>query len=45
LLSRLGRHTEAATAYERAAGLAPTDAEREFLRLGGRSKRPTTRTQ
>jgi RNA polymerase sigma-70 factor, ECF subfamily len=44
LLKRLGRDTEAATAYERAATLAPTDAEREFLRLGGRSRRPTTRT-
>jgi len=45
LLTRLGRDTEAATAYERAATLAPTDAERDFLRLGGRSKSPTTRTQ
>jgi RNA polymerase sigma-70 factor (ECF subfamily) len=39
LLRRLGRDGEAATAYERAASLAPTDAEREFLRRGGRSAR------
>jgi RNA polymerase sigma-70 factor (ECF subfamily) len=26
-------------AYERAAAMAPTDAERDFLRLGGRSSR------
>jgi RNA polymerase sigma-70 factor (ECF subfamily) len=45
LLRRLGRDTEAATAYERAATLAPTHAEREFLRLGGRSRRPTTDTE
>jgi RNA polymerase sigma-70 factor, ECF subfamily len=38
LLRRVGRETEAAAAYERAAGLAPTDAEREFLRLGGRGR-------
>ena len=37
LLSRLGRHDEAATAYARAAELAPTEAEREFLRHGGRT--------
>ena len=37
LLRRLGRDSEATTAYERAADLAPTDAERDFLRLGGRS--------
>jgi RNA polymerase sigma-70 factor (ECF subfamily) len=36
LLRRLGRTSEAAAAYERAADLAPTDAERDFLRLGGR---------
>jgi RNA polymerase sigma-70 factor (ECF subfamily) len=36
LLRRLGRHREATAAYQRAAVLAPTDAEREFLRLGGR---------
>jgi RNA polymerase sigma-70 factor (ECF subfamily) len=45
LLSRLGRESEAATAYDRAATLAPTDLEREFLKLGGRSRRLTTRTQ
>ncbi len=39
LLHRLGRNSEAATAYERAAAIAPTDAERDFLRLGGRSSR------
>ncbi len=39
LLARLGRDEEAAVAYERAAALAPTDAERDFLRLGGRSSR------
>ena len=39
LLHRLGRDSEAAAAYERAAGLAPTDAERDFLRLGGRASR------
>jgi RNA polymerase sigma-70 factor (ECF subfamily) len=32
LLRRLGRYGEAATAYERALELAPTDAERRFLR-------------
>ena len=37
LLQRLGRRTEAAVAYETAASLAPSDAEREFLKLGGRS--------
>ncbi|MFC0111509.1 RNA polymerase sigma factor [Kibdelosporangium aridum] len=36
LLRRLGRHTEAAAAYARAALLAPTQAERDFLRKGGR---------
>jgi RNA polymerase sigma-70 factor (ECF subfamily) len=36
LLRRLGRHREAAAAYQCAAAMAPTDAEREFLRLGGR---------
>jgi RNA polymerase sigma-70 factor (ECF subfamily) len=40
LLRRLGRHTEANAAYQRAATLAPTDAERDFLRLGGRGARP-----
>jgi RNA polymerase sigma-70 factor (ECF subfamily) len=39
LLRRLGRTSEAAAAYERAAGVAPTDAERDFLRLGGRASR------
>lgn len=39
LLQRLGRNSEAATAYERAAALAPTDAARDFLRLGGRAAR------
>ena len=37
LLRRLGRHREAAAAYQRAAALAPTDAERAFLRRGGRA--------
>ena len=39
LLRRLGRDNEAAAAYERAAAMAPTDAERDFLRLGGRASR------
>jgi RNA polymerase sigma-70 factor (ECF subfamily) len=39
LLRRLGRNSEAAAAYERAANLAPTEAERDFLRLGGRTSR------
>jgi RNA polymerase sigma-70 factor, ECF subfamily len=39
LLRRLGRTSEAAAAYARAADMAPTDAEREFLRLGGRASR------
>lgn len=39
LLGRLGRGDEAAAAYQRAAALAPTDAERNFLRLGGRTAR------
>jgi len=39
LLRRLGRDDEAAAAYERAAALAPTEAERDFLRLGGRASR------
>jgi RNA polymerase sigma-70 factor (ECF subfamily) len=39
LLQRLGRDSEAAAAYERAAAMAPTDAERDFLRLGGRASR------
>ena len=37
LLARLGRNSEAAVAFERAAAMAPSDAERDFLRLGGRS--------
>jgi RNA polymerase sigma-70 factor, ECF subfamily len=36
LLQRLRRAEEAAGEYERAAALAPTEAEREFLRRGGR---------
>jgi RNA polymerase sigma-70 factor, ECF subfamily len=39
LLRRLGRHSEAAAAYQRAAAMAPTDAERDFLRRGGRAAR------
>jgi RNA polymerase sigma-70 factor, ECF subfamily len=39
LLRRLGWHSEAAAAYQRAAAMAPTDAERDFLRLGGRASR------
>jgi RNA polymerase sigma-70 factor, ECF subfamily len=39
LLRRLGRNSEAAAAYERAADMAPTDAQRDFLRLGGRASR------
>jgi RNA polymerase sigma-70 factor (ECF subfamily) len=39
LLRRLGRNSEAAAAYERAAAIAPTDAERDFLRVGGRGSR------
>jgi RNA polymerase sigma-70 factor (ECF subfamily) len=39
LLRRLGRTAEAALAYERAAAMAPTDAERDFLRRGGRASR------
>jgi RNA polymerase sigma-70 factor (ECF subfamily) len=39
LLRRLGCDEEAAAAYERAAALAPTDAERNFLRHGGRTAR------
>jgi RNA polymerase sigma-70 factor, ECF subfamily len=43
LLQRLGRNSEAAAAYRRAAALAPTDAEREFLRRGGRASRSPNR--
>jgi RNA polymerase sigma-70 factor (ECF subfamily) len=39
LLGRLGRDREAAAAYERAAAMAPTDAERDFLSRGGRASR------
>jgi RNA polymerase sigma-70 factor, ECF subfamily len=43
LLWRLGRHREAAAAYQRAAAMAPTEAERDFLRVGGRAAREATR--
>jgi RNA polymerase sigma-70 factor (ECF subfamily) len=43
LLWRLGRHREAAAAYQRAAALAPTDAEQDFLRRGGRASREADR--
>jgi RNA polymerase sigma-70 factor (ECF subfamily) len=43
LLGRLGRHREAAAAYQRAAALAPTEAERDFLGLGGRARRAAHR--
>ena len=43
LLGRLGRHGEAAAAYQRAAAMAPTEAEREFLRMGGRASRRVKR--
>ena len=39
LLRRLGRNGEAAAAYERAAALAPTGAEQDFLKQGGRGSR------
>jgi RNA polymerase sigma-70 factor, ECF subfamily len=39
LLRRLGRNSEAAAAYVRGAAMAPTDAERDFFRLGGRASR------
>src|SRR5215211_3274069 len=39
LLRRLGRDGEAAAAYARAAALATTAAERDFLRRGGRGSR------
>jgi RNA polymerase sigma-70 factor (ECF subfamily) len=45
LLRRLGRNSEAEAAYERAAAMAPTDAERDFLRLGGRGRPDTRRLQ
>ena len=40
LLRQLGRDSEANTAYQRAAALAPTDTERDFLSRGGRNGRP-----
>jgi RNA polymerase sigma-70 factor, ECF subfamily len=43
LLWGLGRNSEAAAAYQRAATMAPTDAEREFLRRGGRASRSPNR--
>lgn len=43
LLHRLGRLEEAASAFERAAALAPTDAERQFLEMGGRWRRSPSR--
>jgi RNA polymerase sigma-70 factor (ECF subfamily) len=43
LLRRLGRPGEAVDAYLRAAAMAPTEAERDFLRLGGRASRPANR--
>jgi RNA polymerase sigma-70 factor (ECF subfamily) len=43
LLRRLGRNGEAAAAYERAAAMAPTDAERDFLSHGGRASRSANR--
>jgi RNA polymerase sigma-70 factor (ECF subfamily) len=39
LLRRLGRNSEAAAAYARAASMAPTGAERDFLSRGGRGSR------
>jgi RNA polymerase sigma-70 factor (ECF subfamily) len=39
LLRRLGRHNEAAAAYERSAAMASMDTERDLLRLGGRGSR------
>jgi len=38
LLKRLGRNDEAAVAYQRAAAMAPTSAERDFFRQGGRGQ-------
>jgi RNA polymerase sigma-70 factor, ECF subfamily len=43
LLRRLGRNREASAAYQRAAAMAPTDAERDFLRRGGRASRSANR--
>ena len=39
LLRRLGRDSQAAAAYQRAAQLAPSQAERNFLGRGGRAAR------
>jgi RNA polymerase sigma-70 factor (ECF subfamily) len=39
LLRRLGRNSEADAAFKRAADMAPTDAERDFLKRGGRASR------
>ena len=39
LLRRLGRNADAAASYERAAAMAPTEAERDFLSRGGRGSR------
>jgi predicted RNA polymerase sigma factor len=39
LLWRLARQSEADSAYARAAALAPTEAERQFLSRGGRGAR------
>jgi len=46
LLRRLGRDGDAAAAYERAAAMAPTDAERDFLsrRAGSEGRRRASRT-
>jgi RNA polymerase sigma-70 factor (ECF subfamily) len=43
LLARLGRDREAKDAYHRAAALAATQAERDFLSRGGRGSRPANR--
>jgi RNA polymerase sigma-70 factor (ECF subfamily) len=39
LLRRLGRNSGGRGRHERAAAMAPTDAERDFLKLGGRASR------
>jgi RNA polymerase sigma-70 factor (ECF subfamily) len=39
LLHRLGRDSEATAAYQRAASMAPTPAEQDFLTRGGRASR------
>jgi predicted RNA polymerase sigma factor len=39
----MGRHREAAAAYQRAAAMTPTDAEQDFLRRGGRASREADR--